>query len=634
MLVFLMLMHAFGQEPGAPGPDLLGPAPRGVLSRMALPGTEELQLIVELAQPSLVEYMTSSQGGGIAMTADLSDFQRRLSAPGVGAVRNLIAREQQAAIRRLSSLDGVRVLASTSHVINSVIARVPADLYEAVRSTPGVKRVYFSRPRRMTLDAAAAIQNAAEAWTAVGGADKAGSGIKIGIIDSGIEITNPMFTDDALVPPPGYPKGEVKFTNNKVIVARQFLDLLSHNQTVRTPIDEDGHGSFVAGIAAGKRVSAPLASVGGMAPGAYLGNYKVFGTPGINDHTSSAAVLAAIDAAVADGMDVINLSLGALDYVAAADNPEIAAIDRATAAGVVVVVAAGNEGPDPYTIGSPANAAAAITVGSVTNSRAFFSLMHVSGGISVPPSLRDVRYIPGLGVTFPGIESAEIVDVATLDGDGRACSSPALQGKVFGKIAVVAYEGCSLPTKLANLRSATAKAAIVYNPNGSEPYAISGIDTWPIPVFMISKSDWLAMRDYFALYPGASLSIDPSDRLAAGQATPRILSGFSSVGPSLEFDLKPDLVAVGGNVYSAGQTADSKGDLYNTARFTTASGTSMAAPMVAGAAAILKQKSPGISAQAVKSALVTTASRNLQPSRGRPPAFFRPAPACWTWEPR
>ncbi len=291
-------------------------------------------------------------------------------------MRSQIAAERQRVVQRLQALGGIEVQGNTEFILNSVIVRVSPDQYAAVGSISGVKKVYVSRPRHMTLDGAANLHNAQAMWAIAGGSAKAGAGIKIGIVDSGIDITKPMFIDSSLTLPAGYPKGESSLTNTKVIVARNFLNLLPY-QAVQTAVDEEGHGTFVAACAAGRQVPAPLGTISGMAPGAFLGSYKVFGTPGINDYTTSAAVVSAIDAAVADGMDIVNLSLGSLDHQPAAEDPEVAAIARATAAGVLVVVSAGNDGNDPYSINNPANAPDALTVGGATNEHMFTSLMHV-----------------------------------------------------------------------------------------------------------------------------------------------------------------------------------------------------------------------------------------------------------------
>jgi len=284
--------------------------------------------------------------------------------------------------------------------------------------------------------------------------------VKIGIIDSGIDVTHPMFMDNTLTAPAGYPKGETALTNSKVIVARNYINLLAQPQPVLNASDEVGHGTFAAGEAAGKQVTAPLATMSGMAPGAFLGNYKVFGTPGINDLTTSAAVVAAIDAAVADGMDVMSLSLGALDYAVPSDDPEVAAIENAVAAGVVVAVAAGNDGPGTHTISSPGSAPSAITVGSVSNSRAFATQLRVTVPAPVPSNLSNISYLPGDGPSIiTKIPATGAVDAQTLDDNGLACSSLP-SGSLGGKIALIERGSCTFASKVNNAAAAGAAAGV------------------------------------------------------------------------------------------------------------------------------------------------------------------------------
>src|ERR1019366_6169907 len=163
-------------------------------------------------------------------------------------------------------------------------------------------------------------------WNAIsGGSANAGAGIKIGIIDSGIDQNHPGFQDLTLKVPTGFPKCDVPsncaFTNNKVIVARSYVALDSYTDTPpvpdpiystpddTTPRDRVGHGTAIAMIAAGVQNTGPQATIQGVAPKAFLGNYKIFGSPGVNDYALYHAFEAALQDAIADGMDVVTLSL-------------------------------------------------------------------------------------------------------------------------------------------------------------------------------------------------------------------------------------------------------------------------------------------------------------------------------------
>jgi subtilisin family serine protease len=211
-------------------------------------------------------------------------------------------------------------------------------------------------------------------------AKRAGAGIKIGMIDSGVDVNNPAFSDP-LPPVAGFPKvlyaSDARFTNAKVIVAKNFTRLLPDGGDPDAD-DRDGHGTGTSVVAAGGAASTPYGPITGVAPKAYIGNYKVLDANG----GTSDVVAKAIDDAVADGMDVLNISLGS--YVTsysdiAANDVGQAAIARATQAGVIVVVAAGNTGPGAGTIGDLASAPDAITLGAIHNDRSLGNAVTIDG---------------------------------------------------------------------------------------------------------------------------------------------------------------------------------------------------------------------------------------------------------------
>jgi minor extracellular serine protease Vpr len=616
-LVFLTLalelcLQAFA-APAATGRNG-GSVTGKTLAKMTIPGTTDLQLIIELSDPGVLEKMKGSGTSQQLEMAGLPSGRNRrvdLQSQEALAYRRQVGRSQETLKSRILQLPGTEVLGTTDVVMNSVIARVPVSRYNAIRQLPGVKKVYFSRPRRMLLDQAALLQNAQALWTAVGGQSNAGQGIKIGLIDSGIDITNAMFSGTGMSTPSGFPKYDTQadrsLTNSKVIAARSYVSLLSSRQSVQTAADEVGHGTFVAGCAAGRQVSAPLATLSGMAPGAWLGSYKVFGTPGINDTTTTAAILAALNDAIADGMDVISLSLGALDYIPPAEDAEAIALEKAVQGGVVVTIAAGNDGSATHTIGSPGTTDDAITVGAVTSAREFAAALHTTD-----PNLSTIGYAPsadGISVSS-NIPYTSVVDVASLDGNGLGCSSFS-SGRLSGSIALIQRGTCTFATKVGNASAAGAKAVIVYN-NVSPGMISMSVGSANIPAVMISQSDGQSLKRFIDSNPsGAQVAIDNSLSLQSVPTAARVVSSFSSVGPNMDFNIKPDLVAVGENVYSATEKTSSNGIMYDASGYTVSSGTSFATPMVAGAAAALRQAFPSLGPAAIKSLLTTTASRNV-----------------------
>ncbi len=202
----------------------------------------------------------------------------------------------------------------------------------------------------------------------------AGAGVKIGIIDDGVDQRHAFFDATGYTMPDGFPKGQTAFTTPKVIVARSFPPPQATWRYAARPFDPDesGHATHVAGIAAGNaNTLANGLRISGIAPRAYIGNYKALTIPtesGLGLNGNAPEIVAAIEAAVADGMDVINLSLGEPEIEPSRDLVALA-LDAAASAGVVPVVAAGNDFDDfgRGSLGSPGSAAAAITVGATTS---------------------------------------------------------------------------------------------------------------------------------------------------------------------------------------------------------------------------------------------------------------------------
>ena len=232
----------------------------------------------------------------------------------------------------------------------------------------------------------------------------AGQGVKIGILDSGIDPEHPFFDPSGYTLPAGFPKGQQRFTTAKVIVARAFPPK-SGATAPSVPLafsdDDISHGTHVAGIAAGN-ANTPTGQgrISGVAPRAYLGNYKVFVRTDYGVNANSPAIVAAIEAAVADGMDVINFSGGEPEIEPRRDIVALA-LDAAAAAGVVSVIAAGNDYNEfgAGSVSSPANAEDTIAVGAVeidgTKRRhAYFS--------SVGPTPISLRLKPD--VAAPGVD--------------------------------------------------------------------------------------------------------------------------------------------------------------------------------------------------------------------------------------
>ena len=234
-------------------------------------------------------------------------------------------------------------------VLNGAAVVIPAGAIPRLWTLPGVRAVDVGAAYASTATTASNSASAAATWQT--GLPNRGAGMKIGIIDDGVDQRHPYFSPAGYTMPPGFPKGQAAFTTAKVIVARAFAPAGTTWKYARTPFDpvQSGHGTHVAGIAAGNAgtTAAGGATVSGIAPRAYIGNYKALTVPtdkfGIDGN--AAEIVAAIEAAVADGMDVINLSIGEPEVEPSRDLVALA-LDGAARAGVVPVVAAGNDFDD------------------------------------------------------------------------------------------------------------------------------------------------------------------------------------------------------------------------------------------------------------------------------------------------
>lgn len=382
-----------------------------------------------------------------------------------------------------------------------------------------------------------------------------GQGIKVGIIDTGIDYNHP----DLL----GFgPSG-------KVIGGYDYVD------PSKKPLDTNGHGTAVAGIIAAD------GNFTGIAPKSKLFSYKVSST---GEAVSSDYIVKAIQRAIQDGVNVVNISLGINRTDDQIDN----AIDKAVKKGIVIVVAAGNNGPQEDTIGSPGKDVNAITVGATYNNLTSSLVATFEVG------KKQYQVLPMVGVqSLSGPIEGKIVygsygrlqDLQNIDVKGAILleerGSDVKEQKVY------------FSEKEKNAADLGAKALVVFNnetgiffgdligPNKTSTY------TPRIPVISLSNEDGIALKSMLTYNTTGILNVFYH---------PDFIAPFSSRGPVSPFYIKPDLVAPGVFVNST-----TLGGKYNLT-----SGTSFAAPHVAGAAAIILQKYPGLPPSDVASLLVTT----------------------------
>jgi subtilisin family serine protease len=377
------------------------------LTRVALLSTLLLVLLPALA--GAVPQATAPTGGlvEVVVTFDQPPLTRAtrtadLRTPAAVSYMRLLSSTQRMLADRLrDQIPNLEIQRRYSVVVDGFAVSLPQSELGRLEGTDGVARVYPSVAYRALRSSSPGFIGATALWGRK--LATAGGGMKIGIIDDGIDRTHPYFNPKGYRMPKGFPKGQKAFTSAKVIVARAFSPRTPTWRYAHRPFDplSSEHATHVAGIAAGNyRTRAQGIRISGVAPKAYLGNYKVLTipTPGFGLNGNSPEIVAGIEAAVRDGMDVINLSLGEAEIDPSRDIVATA-LDAAAAAGVVPVVAAGNSFGElgDGSVTSPATSDRAISVAAETESGP--TVAGFSSGGPTPLSLRMKPDVTAPGVT-------------------------------------------------------------------------------------------------------------------------------------------------------------------------------------------------------------------------------------------
>jgi subtilisin family serine protease len=369
------------------------------------------------------------------------------AARSVAYLRTLAAAQARFAARLAGDVPGAQVNWHYDIALDGVSVVLPASQLARLEAMPGATVwptvTYHSLGRPSAAKTVSGPDNrppqiigATDVWGP--GLTNAGQGMKIAIIDDGVDQAHPYFDATGFAYPSGFPKGNTSFTTPKVIVARAFPSPSTTWKYADDPFDPkfSDHATHVAGIAAGDyNTPTPIADnahVSGIAPKAYLGNYKALTVPtaefGLDGN--SPEIAKAIDQAVADGMNVINLSIGEPE-VAPKRDIVVQALDNAAAAGVVPVVAAGNdfEEAGAGSIDSPGNAPAAITVAASTGGSWNVSTDVVTGWSSGGPAPISLGLKPD--VTAPGADIVSSVPPSNWAAwDGTSMATPEVSGAV------------------------------------------------------------------------------------------------------------------------------------------------------------------------------------------------------------
>ncbi len=578
-----------------------GPIPNALLELTDRP----IPVIVKTAGTPLAEYVykTVGRADGMAPMAQQAYVQDLLNA--------------QAPLVASAEALGGTLMSQYTKVFNGFQVLLPANQLDALRAQPGVEYAVQAKQYQPALVNSVPLINADDLWTY--GTGYEGAGITIAVIDSGIDYYHAALGgagnpsdysgDDHTVIETG------TFPTAKVIGGTDFAgtDYNASDPANNVPapdpdpVDEMGHGTHVASIAAGQAAGSMV--VKGVAPQASLLAVKIFGACSTCTTTLTLdgieyAMDPNGDGVMNDHVDVINMSLGSsFGVYDPVMDPELVAVENAVDMGIVVAAAAGNAGDTEYIVGAPSISTSAISVAGSTTGMTYGPTVEVDTG----PNAGDVfiYYPADFDAPSPGFDTdlqAILVDVDAYDGgslvgtfcDGETTLTPATA--LNGKIALISRGGCNFDEKVENAADAGALAALIYN-NAPGAFTMIG-DPVSIPAGLVTQADGTALQGE----DGQTITIHAEDNVSMLPAPepPDSVYPASSRGPrGYDSHLKPEIAAPGMHIFAAEMGSGTGGVSY--------SGTSMATPHIAGVAALLMEAKPTWTPEMIKAAMMNTA---------------------------
>lgn len=553
------------------------------------------------------------------------------------AGRSLSKAERQALVASIK--DGISPTISKARALGAKVnetygatvvgfsVRIAAGKVGALAKLPGVTSVQLAQTYRPDNERSVPFIGAPTAWDSYG---FTGAGVKVGDIDTGIDYYHANFGGSGnpadFAADDGLTIGTAAFPNAKVAGGYDFVGDAYNADTPHPdpdPLDCNGHGSHTAGTAAGFGVLADGSTYGGpydattisshtwnigpgVAPQAQIYAYRVFGC---NGSANDDVIIAAIDQSVVDGMDVVNMSLGA--PFGSNDDLESQAVNNAAAAGTLIVGSAGNAGPAPYIDGGPSVATSAIGVAAMDGGYSTFPGASVA--LSTGPTLTAIN---ANGATFSDGTTLPVKILYTgtphdLAHISLGCNpSEYTAAGVAGDLVVVKRGTCARVARAIYGQQAGAAGVLMINSSSGLP-PFEG----PITVNPDTGAKYTVTIPFLGVGNGAA---NVNALIAADAATGtgtltntsisnpgyRTLASFTSGGPRTgDSAAKPDLAAPGVSTLSTAVGSGTQGEIL--------SGTSMAAPHVTGSAALVFQAHPSWTPAQVKAALMNTSTSAL-----------------------
>jgi len=594
-----------------------------LLSSSAAFAQQRVAVVLELeSAPAVESYLEAAAGkstGGALRAA-------------VTAARNEIAvveAEQQSVVAQVDAVPSANVLFRMQRLFNGIAVDVDAAQLDELRKIPGVKSIQPLPEVRRANTSSVPLIGAPDVWRALAPNGATGKGVKVGLIDTGLDYIHRDFGGDANYTGKVF-TGTSFPTSAKVPggtdLAGDDYDSGSGDVNKRTPhpdgdpMDCNGHGSHVGGTIAGLGVTkafttytgrydipydASLFSIGpGVAPDAKLFPIRVFGCTGSTGLIAPALEWALDpnkDGDFSDRMDVVNMSLGS-DF-GTSSNVNTVAADNLARVGTLVVASAGNAGDTYYIVGQPSTGNNLISVAASVDA------LEPADGLQITaPAAIAKSYVAHHSVNFNWAASSPVSGtVARPIAQTTGCTAfPASDATILsGKIALLDWtdNDCGSKTRVDNAATAGAIGVILKYTKDDLDIAIAGDTNIPSTIVPQSTGDL-----FLANVGGGLAATFSADQLGSQPiltpANTDLLSSFSSRGPRLDDNgLKPEITAPGQSIWSVLARSGSRG--------TSDSGTSMAAPHVTGAAALLKQLHPTWTSDEIKAALMNTASHDL-----------------------
>jgi len=584
---------------------------------LTLPSAKPVPVMVKLDYDSLAAYSGNLAGMPATSPAVTGKALNSRSAAATKYQAHVAGIESRFLDALHQGVPSAEAGAPTRVVYGGIPVELPGNQVSKLLKMPGVAAVQSNAPEQMLTDSSPEFIGANPVYQRLGGVGSSGTGIIVGVLDSGAWPEHPSYVDPGNLPAPAptndgaprecnfgdnpqTPAVDVFVCNDKLIGGRNFMAtynaLVGGDVFPNTARDSNGHGTHTSTTAAGGQVAHanPLGidrgAIHGIAPAAEVSVYKVCGLQGCFPSDSAAAV----GRAILDGVDVINFSIsGGTDPFS--DPVELAFLD-AYAAGVFVSTSAGNEGPGPATVNhvSPW----VTSVAASTQARAFTSTVTLSGG-GATLDLTGSTITSGITTPTP------VVLASAPPYSDNLCSTPAPAGTFTGKIVVCQRDPAPTVTgrieKGRNVFVGGAAGMLLYNPTISD----TETDNHFLPTVHLEAPQGAQLVDFVNAHPGTTATF-PAGVKSVGQGD--VVTGFSSRGPGGDW-LKPDIAAPGTQIL-AGNTpipddvaGGAPGNL-----FQAIAGTSMASPHIAGAGALVRAVHPDWTPGQIRSALISTAT--------------------------